>query len=156
MAWYPALGKCSWYVGLILMTITRINKIFDLLTEVAIATPPMASAKISAAIVYKGRIISIGTNSTKTSPFQKMFSHHGEAIHLHAETSAIKNALRNIDESDLSKCSIFVCRVKKINNHSNNWIWGISKPCKGCQRAIATFNIKNVYYTNDHGSISIL
>lgn len=134
----------------------RMERNLQVLTEVAIATPRVAAAKISAAIIYKNRIISIGVNNIKTSPFQAKYSHNKDAIHLHAETAAIKNALRHISVEVLAKCTMVVCRVKSADATPDNFVWGLSKPCIGCQRAIAEFNIKTVYYTNDYNMLEML
>lgn len=113
-------------------------------------------AKVSSAIVYKGRIVSIGTNKKKSHPFQARFGETEHSIFLHAEISAIKNALREISIDDMKKADLYVCRVKKEKQYSKQFVCGIAKPCCGCERAIVEFGIKNVYYTNNEGQISRL
>ena len=85
-------------------------------------------------------------------------SESDDAIYLHAETDAIKNALKRIPESELEKASLYVCRVKYDSNGRGKKItWGLAKPCIGCQRAIATFGIRDVIYSNEGiGSYSLL
>jgi tRNA(Arg) A34 adenosine deaminase TadA len=119
------------------------------LTEIAAATPKVANYRLAAAIVYKNRIVSLGNPSYKTSPFQKKYAADEWKIFLHAEISAIKNALRILHVDDLKHCTLFVCRVKHLG-------LGNSKPCSGCQRAIAEFGIKTVYYTSENGNIEVL
>ncbi|MCX7999896.1 MAG: hypothetical protein N3A69_13250, partial [Leptospiraceae bacterium] len=41
-----------------------------------------------------------------------------------------------------------IVRVKKTPN-SPNFIWGLSKPCKGCLRAIIDMKVDNVIYSLD-------
>jgi len=115
-------------------------------------------ARHAAAIVYKNQIISYGVNQKKSHPFHSRFSEHDDAIFLHAETDAIKNALRQISEDDMEKATLYVCRVKYDSNGPGKKLtWGNSKPCIGCQRAIANFGIKDVIYSNDgDGNHSLL
>jgi deoxycytidylate deaminase len=109
--------------------------------------------RIAACIVYKNEIVSVGINQLKSHPFQAKFSRHVDAIFLHAETDAIKNALKHISVNDLSKASLYICRVKYDEHKSKKILMrGMCKPCEGCQRAIAAFNINKVVYTCDDGS----
>lgn len=128
----------------------RHKKIFKILEKVAAATEPVAAARIAAAVVIKNNIISIGFNQWKTHPFQAKFSNHNDAIHLHAENHALVNALRSIPVEHLEKASIYVCRIKANNQ------WGMSKPCSGCMRAIASLNVKNVFYTEEGNKFASL
>lgn len=125
----------------------RNRKIFKNLTSIAAANPYVASCRLAAAITYKNRVVSYGVNSYKTSPFQKRFASNEDRIHLHAEISAIKNALRVMNVDDLKHTVLYVCRVKRSGH------WGMSKPCEGCQRAILEFGIKKIFYTTDDNDI---
>jgi deoxycytidylate deaminase len=120
------------------------QKILQNLTEVALATPKVSSCKVSAAVVYKNRIVSYGVNSYKTSPFQKKYGKNEHAIFLHAEIAAIKNASRHLTLSQLSHSVLIICRV-------NDQGLAMSKPCVGCQRAIIEFGIKQVFFTTVDG-----
>ena len=115
-------------------------------------------ARHASAITYKNQIISYGVNQNKSHPFHTKFSKNEDAIFLHAETDAIKNALRRLTEEELVKATLYVCRVKYSHNGDDKWItWGLSKPCLGCQRAIATFGIENVIYSGEgQGNYSLL
>ena len=126
------------------------KKIFKVLEKVATAVEPVSSARVAAAVVIKNSIVSIGFNQWKTHPFQAKFSKNGNAIHLHAENHALVNALRSIPVEHLEKASIYVCRVKADNQ------WGLSKPCPGCMRAIASLNVKSVFYTEEGNKFSSL
>jgi hypothetical protein len=108
-------------------------------------------ARLAACLVYKNNIISYGINQMKSHPFQARFSRNSESIYLHAETDCIKNALRIIDINEISKSTLYICRIKYCDTSKKQLIWGLSKPCNGCAKAIATFNIKNVVYTCDNG-----
>jgi tRNA(Arg) A34 adenosine deaminase TadA len=122
----------------------KYHKILSNLIEVATATPRVSSSKLAAAVVYKNRIISYGVNSYKTSPFQKKYGKNEHAIFLHAEIAAIKNALRHLSQEQLSRSKMIVCRI-------NNVGLAMSKPCLGCQRALAEFEIQTVWYTTAQG-----
>lgn len=108
---------------------------------------PVASARIAAAVVSGNRVISYGVNSRKTSPLQKKFGKNDQAICIHAEISAIKNALNRNGTNDLSNSILYVARAKK---EGKAFIQGIAKPCEGCMRAIAAFNLRKVFYTEDN------
>ena len=116
-----------------------------------------SNIRFAAAVVYRNKIISIGYNRKKSHPFQAKYAKNADAIYLHAEIHAIKNALREISVEDLSKCELYITRVKKPESHSNHFVWGLAKPCCGCQRAIAEFGIKRTVYTTDEtGTYEVL
>lgn len=106
-------------------------------------------SKHSAVIVYKNDVISLACNKSKSHPFQKRYSKANEAIFLHAEVAAIHNALKRVSLKELSKSTMYVCRVRI--NKENKSFFSYSKPCDGCMRAIAEFDIKNVMYTDESG-----
>lgn len=127
----------------------KINKeILFTLQKVASANPSY-NAKVAAAIVRNNKIVAIGINSMKSHPMAARFSKNDQAIFLHAEVAAIKNALREVEVEDLEKMELYICRVKKPKPFSKKWVWGLAKPCIGCQRAIAEFGLKRVVYTTD-------
>lgn len=137
------------------------DRFLNYLEKIAEAIPAAAHnrrgrvlrTRIAACIVYKNEIVSVGINQLKSHPFQAKFSRHEDSIFLHAETDAIKNALKHIDVDQLSKSTLYVCRVKYDEHKSKKvQMRGMCKPCEGCQRAIATFNINKVVYTCDDGS----
>lgn len=128
----------------------------DLLSKIAESIEPVGNAKIAAAVVYKNEIVSIGNNKKKSHPFQKKFSKNSESIFLHAETDAIKGALKKIDLEHLNKCKLYIARVKFTDRGRKNIISGLAKPCEGCQKAIATFNIKRVCYSCDDEGFDFL
>jgi len=127
---------------------TRHSKYINILSQIAINVQPVAHARIAAGIVYRNNLISIGVNRSKTHPFQKRYCKNEDAIYLHAETDVIKNVINKITLDNLSKCVLYVCRVKI---EKGKFVFGIAKPCDGCMKAISTFNIRKVYYTLDNG-----
>lgn len=126
------------------------SRIIDILAKIALNNEPVAAARIAAAIVFKNDIIAIGTNSHKTHPFHAKFSNHPLKITLHAETSAIKNALRLISQKELAKCTLYITRIKYLDETKKKFIFGLAKPCEGCTRAITTYDINKIVYTLDN------
>lgn len=128
---------------------TRHGKFINLLSKVASDIAWEGNARLAAAVVYKNEIVSFGVNEFKTHPFQAKFGRNDASIYLHAETSAIKNALKVLDEEELSKSALYVCRVKFEDLRRKKLIFGLAKPCDGCIRCIHTFGIKKVIYSLD-------
>jgi len=136
------------------------EKVMDLLAVVAEGVDrntTSSGARLAAAVVYKNQVITVGINRKKSHPFQARYSKNEDAIYLHAETDTIRAALRCLSEKQLTKSTLYICRIKHENGPGSPIIWGLSKPCIGCQRAIATFDIKNVVYSEEgEGSYSFL
>lgn len=125
------------------------------LFEVAMATPRVATAKIAAALVYKGKVCAYGVNTMKSNPFQKKYGMNEHSIYPHAEIAAIKNCLRNFDVESLRHMTLLVCRVK-WHEDVGMWGMGLARPCKGCQAAIVEFGIKKVFYSTDENTMEVL
>ena len=116
-----------------------------------------SNIRFAAAVVYRNKIVSIGYNRKKSHPFQAKYAKNPEAIFLHAEVHAIKNALREINVEELKNTELYITRVKKPKAGDKNFVWGLSKPCAGCERAIAEFGIKRTIYTCDEvGNYEVL
>jgi len=127
----------------------RVNsEIFDETFRLAQSVEPVRGARIAAAVVRKGKVISYGYNHKKTHPFQAQFCKNKHAVFFHAEVHAIKNALKSVDVDDMSKCELYIVRAKR-NKSNRKWITGLSKPCIGCQKCIDLFELKNVYYSEE-------
>ena len=120
--------------------------IFDETFKLAQSVEPVRGARIAAAVVRRGKVISYGYNHKKPHPFQTRFCKNPHAVFFHAEVHAIKNALKSVDVEDLSKCELYIVRAKR-NSTNRKWITGMSKPCIGCQKCIDLFDLKNVYYS---------
>jgi tRNA(Arg) A34 adenosine deaminase TadA len=115
----------------------------------AISVTPVANARMASAIVIKNDIIAFGVNNKKTHPMQAKYSKHCECVWMHAEITAIKNALKIIDIEQLTKATLYVARVKYTDSSKKKLIQGLAKPCSGCKMAIAAFDIRNVVYSVD-------
>jgi deoxycytidylate deaminase len=110
-------------------------------------------AKVSAALVYKNKIISLGTNKFKTDPFQKRFSKNNNKIYIHAEIECIKKASKILTKQEFKHSTLYVCRIKwnSTDERKRKIIFGMSKPCESCMNAIVEFGIKKIIYTTDNG-----
>lgn len=116
--------------------------------EIATTVTPVSrqGARLAALVVYKGKVLAVGTNHRKTHPFQSKYGKNIKSIYLHAETNAIKKSLR--EKKDLSKCILYIARAR--GSQKNGYQPGKAKPCVGCMRAIVDFNIKKIYYTTNN------
>lgn len=132
------------------------SKIINTLSHLAMTVEGMGSARLASAVVYKGDVISFGVNRKKTDPFQARFGKNKQSIYLHSETDAIKRALRVISENELSKATLYVCRVKFESYKRKKLLFGLAEPCIGCKRAIAEFGIRKVVYTLDETGYGVL
>lgn len=115
----------------------------------AIGNDDFPSARLAAALVKRNRIISFGLNRKKTHPMQAKYGKNIEAIYLHAEISAIKNALNLMHSDDLIGSDLYIYRAKRLGPQDTGWHSGMSLPCVGCTKALIDFGIKKVYYSTD-------
>ena len=123
-----------------------ITEIFNETFKLAQSVEPVRGARIAAAVVRRGKVISYGYNHKKSHPFQTRFCKNRHAVFFHAEVHAIKNALKSVDVEDLYKCELYIVRAKR-DKANRKWITGMSKPCSGCQKCIDLFDLKSVYYS---------
>lgn len=129
------------------------NDFFNMMFVTAAQVEGFAHARIISFITERNKknILAMGKNQYKTHPFQKRFGKNNDCIYLHAETDAIKNALKTMKVDNLEDCDLYVMRLKQASK-TGPTITGLSKPCIGCMRAIVTFGIHKVYYTEDNAS----
>jgi len=125
-------------------------KIMNILRTMAEDVTPVANARLTAAVAIRGNIISFGNNSLRSHPFQHKFGKNNDSLFWHAETHAIYNFLKRRVPQDLAKSTLYVLRIKRPSETSKNWVLGMSRPCKGCQKCIMDFGIPRVIYTTDH------
>lgn len=121
-----------------------------------IPNPAKRNSRVAACIVYKNDVVSLGVSERKSHPFQAKYGKNEEAIYLHAETSAIRNALKYISMNELEKSTLYVCRIKYEDTFKRKLVFGLSKPCTGCARCISTFGIRNVVYSIDGNGYVLL
>ena len=122
--------------------------IFNETFKLAQSVEPVRGARIAAAVVRKGKVVSFGYNHKKSHPFQAKFCKNNHAVFFHAEVHAIKNALNSVNVDDLSKCDLYIVRAKR-NKENKKWLTGLSKPCSGCQKCIDLFDLNSVYYSKE-------
>ena len=122
--------------------------IFNETFKLAQSVEPVRGARIAAAVVRKGKVVSFGYNHKKSHPFQAKFCKNNHAVFFHAEVHAIKNALNSVNVDDRSKCDLYIVRAKR-NKENKKWLTGLSKPCSGCQKCIDLFDLNSVYYSKE-------
>lgn len=125
------------------------TNILHLLSKIAASNDEYPRAKLAAAIVKGNKILSVGINRLKSDPLQAKYGRNKDAIFLHAEIHAIKNALKEYHPDDIKNSTLYICRVKHPNEKNKNFVWGLAKPCSGCFKAIVEFGIKNIVYSTD-------
>lgn len=118
--------------------------------EIARSVPPVAGCRVSAAIIEKGQILSVGFGQLKSHPFQKRFGGENKQ-YLHAEIAAIRQITKK-QYFDLSRCTLYVARAKWTNPKKELMTQGLAKPCTSCFNCITAFCIGRVVYTlNEEG-----
>lgn len=110
--------------------------------EAAIAAARLSNHhfKVGSAIVKGRRIISIGCNSNKTTPFiRNKLSPKTMVDRMHAEMSSILKSQENV-----AKCKIYVARITSLG-------LGTARPCALCMSMIREAGIKEVFYSTEDG-----
>lgn len=108
----------------------------DMALVTARANPMEHWPKIAALIFDKRKLIAVGLNQNKTHPLQAKFQRHPEAVYLHAEIAALA-AVRG-------SCEGLTMYVARVGAHGEP---RLAKPCWACQRAIMSFGLKGVYWS---------
>lgn len=113
---------------------------------------PYKHTKTVSFLIYKGRVVSFGINSDKTSPLQNKYRLCTDLKYIEnfvdKEHSEV-NCLRKSDESiNFSKCEIVIISKKKDGE------FRLARPCDVCMTAIKDFGINKIYYTNRNQTFS--
>ena len=90
-----------------------------------------------AVLIYRGKIVGRGFNTYINSNYNCT-----QKISLHAEVSAVNDALKKMHVSELKNCELIIIRV------NNSGMCANSKPCCKCQDFINKLCIRKVYYSN--------
>lgn len=128
---------------------TKTDKIIEQLFMMARDKERVANARIVAAVVFKGKVVSYGYNQYRTAWMQRRFKKNSDSIYLHAEVDAIRNALKVVDADTVSKSVLYVARARSIGGKEQ---FGNAKPCAGCQSCIDWIGMKRVVFTTDNGT----
>jgi deoxycytidylate deaminase len=108
-------------------------------------------------IVYKKRIIAIGTNKPKTHPTnlinRKISVRTGEDFsdqkHVCSEFNAITK-LKRLTNINTKKCTLVNLR------YDRNQKLNLSCPCMSCKNLLRYFEFKNVFYSDAKGNFQML
>lgn len=125
----------------------NIRRHIELLKIIAEDVAPVSNAKLAAAVIFKGKIVAVGTNQAKSHPFAAEYAKNPDAIYLHAETDVIYKAKKKLTPTELKKSTLIVVRVK--STASKKLEFGLSKPCPGCEKCIRDHGIGTVIYTEN-------
>lgn len=107
------------------------NKFFNLARKMSFKST--YKHRMGSIIVYKGKVMGLGFNSTKTHPR----SNHSHSM-THAELSAILNSRLE----DFTGCSIFVYRELKNGSPAPSF------PCGHCFKMLKSLGFKEILYTD--------
>jgi tRNA(Arg) A34 adenosine deaminase TadA len=117
------------------------------LYEYIYSDKPFRNTKTVSFLMYKGKIISFGVNSDKTSPMQKFYRVKTELKDIEnfidKEHSEI-NCLRKCDCSDINFAKTELVIISK----RCDGLFRLARPCPVCMKAIKDFGITRIYYTN--------
>jgi hypothetical protein len=129
-------------------------KAVEMLSLIARDVAPIKSSRIAAGLYIQGRLISIGVNQNKTSPFQKRWSRNDRCGALiHAEVDCLKNALKKVSVDDLKNATMVVTRMKYSSSERDKMVFGMVKPCSGCQAMLNCYSVARIIWTCDDGSV---
>lgn len=123
---------------------SRDEKIFRKLFLIAIAIPPVARCRLAAALVLRNNILAIGVPSYSSTKLARQYRSHKLRLWEHAEVAALRNYIGLYGFKNLSKCTLYICRVKR---NGPRWVTGCAKPCRGCRAALAAFGIRKIKST---------
>lgn len=104
---------------------------------------------IGCVIVYKKQIISVGFNSTKTHPIQKIYNKErfncdSTPHSLHAEITAL---IFIKDRKDIKWNDIDIYTYRENNQGDLR----MSRPYKSCMRLLKNLGISRIHYTTNDG-----
>lgn len=135
--------------------VKRLENLFNLAKDLKPAS--QNHVRMMAGIYVKNDLIAVGYAQDRSHPFAAKYSKlpakdgcfdkNKSTVSLHAETHAILNAIKTHENLKDMNATIYVARAKK-NKQFGNWIWGSSRPCEGCNRAIRDYNL-NVVFMED-------
>ena len=134
------------------MTLTRSHRAYFKAAKAMSELSDFWQTQIGCVVVYKHKIISSASNSSKTNPVQKRYNKYrfdGDTgkHQLHAEVQALLPLL-NRKDIDFSRVSLYIYRQYK--NHD----LAMARPCPSCMALIKDLGIKTLYYSGNNSYIS--
>lgn len=128
----------------------RTKRYFDM-AKTASHRSDFNNYKLGAVVIYRGGLLAMGYNSTKTSPVQKKYNRmRGYDVEasdvqnsVHAEVSCLSK-IKYLD-IDFSKVTLYVYREHK------NGTKAMARPCPACRKMIKDMGIKEVWFTTEDG-----
>ena len=113
---------------------------------------PYKNTKTVSFLIYKGKVVSFGINSDKTSPLQNKYRLTTDLKYIenfvdkeHSEVNCLGKVHPRFR---FDKCEIVIISKKKDGN------FRLARPCAVCMAAIKDFGIKKIYYTNRNQTFS--
>jgi deoxycytidylate deaminase len=99
--------------------------------------------KVSALVVYRNNVLSVGYNRHRGMELDKApvgVVYSGGGYSIHAEIDALNKALKVYPEikNNMDKLTLYVARKG----------WRLSKPCEDCQSMLKRYGIKEICFTN--------
>lgn len=102
--------------------------------------------RLGACITIGRKVLGVGYN--KINRYQSKIKTGSWEGSLHAEISAVLDALRKYHVSELKGATITVVRVDKHNELK------LAMPCKNCYNSLRNLGIKEVRFSNDSGEFT--
>lgn len=116
------------------------------------AGDPYERLKVVSFLIYKGKIVNFGVNTSKTSPLQYKYRQRTSLRVIedfldkeHAEI----NCLRHTYFGDFDMRKIEVVVISKRENGD----YRLARPCPVCMAALRDFGVKKVWYTTNANTI---
>ena len=113
---------------------------------------------IGCVIVYGGKIVGAGANTTKSDPLQKQYNlkyrHFVDAQYcnrehsIHAEMAAIKSIPYTVRiKTDWGKAEAYIFRISPGHPHGQ----GLAAPCCACAHALADLGVRKIKFSTEYG-----
>lgn len=113
---------------------------------------PYKNTKTVSFLIYKGKVVSFGINSDKTSPMQNKYRLTTDLKYIEnfvdKEHSEVNCLGKVHPKFRFDKCEIVIISKKKDGD------FRLARPCDVCMAAIKDFGIKKIYYTNRNQTFS--
>ena len=113
---------------------------------------PYKNTKTVSFLIYKGKVVSFGINSDKTSPLQNKYRLTTDLKYIEnfvdKEHSEVNCLGKVHPKFRFDKCEIVIISKKKDGD------FRLARPCDVCMAAIKDFGIKRIYYTNRNQTFS--